>query len=139
MIEYHYTASFRLDDESLYSDWINRVIVSENFEPGSISYIFCDDAYLLDLNMRHLNHDTLTDIITFDYSENGCIAGEIFISFERVMDNAKEYKVSEDEELHRVMAHGLLHMMDYNDKTKEDIEVMRQKEFEKMKMFHVEQ
>ncbi|MFS4446078.1 rRNA maturation RNase YbeY [Maribacter sp. 2307UL18-2] len=139
MIEYHYTAGFRLDDESLYSDWLNRVIVSENFKPGSISYIFCDDAYLLDLNMRHLNHDTLTDIITFDYSENGCIAGDIFISFERVMDNAKEYKVSGDEELHRVMAHGLLHMMDYNDKTKEDSEVMRQKEFEKMKMFHVEQ
>lgn len=139
MIEYHYETNVQLEDELLYSDWINRIMVSERFRLGSICYIFCDDEYLLELNIRHLKHDTLTDIITFDYTENQTLAGDIFISYERVVDNALKYKVAIEEELKRVMAHGLLHMMGYNDKTNEEKTTMREKEIEKMNMFHVEQ
>lgn len=139
MIEYHYKTDFRLENEIWYSDWINRVVSSEGFEIDAISYIFCDDAYLLELNLKHLGHDTLTDIITFDYSENRDLSGDIFISHERVVENALDYKVATDEEVRRVMAHGVLHMMGYKDKTEKEAKLMRSKEGEKMKMFHVEQ
>jgi rRNA maturation RNase YbeY len=94
---------------------------------------------LLDLNQRFLNHDTYTDIITFDYSENGSISGEIYISIERVRENAKEFSQRFEDELLRVMAHGLLHLLGYKDKTEKEIMEMRDKEEDKMKMFHVEQ
>jgi probable rRNA maturation factor len=106
---------------------------------SALSYIFCNDQYLLDLNQTYLSHDTLTDIITFDYVEGTVVSGDIFISVDRLKENAAIFKVSFEEERLRVMAHGLLHLMGYKDKTTEDQEVMSNKENEKIKMFHVEQ
>ncbi|MEM7379674.1 MAG: rRNA maturation RNase YbeY [Bacteroidota bacterium] len=139
MIEFHYELDFALDDETYYADWIARVIKGETKNPGKLNYIFCSDSYLLDLNQKYLEHDTLTDIITFEYSEHGQISGDIFISIERVRDNAEALKVSVDDELRRVMVHGVLHLLGYSDKSKAEQERMRKLEEEKMKLFHVEQ
>ena len=139
MIEYHSENDFKLEGSSKYSDWLNRVIDSENRDLGPISYIYCDDKYLLKINKEYLEHDTLTDIITFDYSKEGLISGDIFISIERVKENALKFKVSFDSELRRVMCHGVLHLIGYNDKSDADQKMMRNKEDEKMKLFHVEQ
>ena len=95
---------------------------------GDINYIFCDDEYLLKINIEYLNHDTLTDIITFDYVENGVLNGDIYISIERVMENAGIFSVSYEQELHRVLAHGVLHLCGYKDKTESDAAFMRRKE-----------
>ena len=92
-----------------------------------MSYIFCDDTYLLDINLQYLNHDTLTDIITFDYSDENTISGDIFISIQRVRDNAKKFNVDFEEELLRVMSHGVLHLLGFNDKTESDKDLMRNK------------
>lgn len=139
MIHFHYEIGFKLDGEPLYRKWAEAVIASEERKAGDINYIFCEDAYLHELNLKYLNHNTLTDIISFDYSEGNTLNGDIFISVERVRENAGAYKVSFQEELLRVMAHGLLHYCGYNDKTPEETAVMRTKETEKIKMFHVEQ
>jgi probable rRNA maturation factor len=139
MISFNYELDFTLDNESLYESWISNVIESENKEEGEINYIFCDDDYLLDINLKYLNHDTLTDIISFDYSEDDLISGDIFISIQRVEDNASLFNVSFTEELKRVMIHGVLHYCGYKDKTQSDEVLMRQKEDEKIKLFHVEQ
>ena len=139
MIEYHYENSFKLDNESKYSDWLNRIIISEKAILGPLHYIFCDDTFLYKMNKKYLKHDTLTDIISFDYSERETISGDIFISIERVEENADKFKVTVDNELRRVMAHGLLHLLGYNDKNESDRITMRAKENEMMKMFHVEQ
>jgi probable rRNA maturation factor len=138
MISFNYENDFELSNEEQFSNWISRVIASEEKKEGEISYIFCDDDYLLNLNEQYLNHDTLTDIISFDYSMGNEIHGDIFISTERVKDNAADFKVSFEEELKRVMAHGVLHYCGYKDKTEEDEALMRSKEDEKIKMFHVE-
>lgn len=138
-IEFNYETAFRLRGEKNYSDWITRVVVGEQYKVGEITFVFCDDNYLLEMNQRYLNHDTLTDIITFDYCENGLVSGDIFISEERVKENAVSYKVGFETELKRVMAHGVLHLLGYKDKTVEDSLKMRSKEEEKMKLFHVEQ
>lgn len=106
---------------------------------GDINFIFCDDDYLLKINKEYLDHDTLTDIITFDYSVGNELHADIFISEERVRDNAADFKVSFDEELMRVMAHGVLHLCGYKDKLSEEEKIMRKKEDEKILMFHVEQ
>lgn len=137
MISFNYEFDFKLEDESLYSDWISKVISSEMKDEGEINYIFCDDEYLLQINQQYLDHDTLTDIISFDYSEGETLHGDIFISLERVRENAIDFKVSFDDELKRVMAHGVLHYCGYKDKNEDDEMLMRQKEEEKMKMFHV--
>jgi rRNA maturation RNase YbeY len=137
-INYNYETTFALKDETSYSDWLNGVLLSEGFQLGELSFIFCDDDYLLELNQKYLNHDTLTDIITFDYSEGKTISGDVFISIERVYDNAKDLQIERENELLRVMAHGVLHMMGYNDKSDIEIEKMRTKETEKLKLFHVE-
>ena len=139
MIELFYESDFRIKDEDEYVDWIGRVLNSEDSEAGVINYIFCDDDYLIEINKSYLNHDTLTDIITFDYSDKGIIHGDIFISVERVSENAVAYKDTFQKELLRVMAHGLLHLLGYNDKTPQETAVMRLKEDEKIEMFHVEQ
>ena len=139
MIEFHYETDFRVEDETKFADWLSRVIVSEDGETGQLDYIFCSDNYLFKLNKKHLNHDTLTDIITFDYSEGGLVAGDIFISVDRVRENAVAFKTNFEKELLRVMAHGVLHLLKYNDKTKEQQRQMSAKEDEKMKLFHVEQ
>jgi probable rRNA maturation factor len=138
MISFNYETDFELSSESDFTTWIQNVIASENKEEGDINYIFCDDGYLCKINIEYLNHDTLTDIISFDYSEGNFLHGDIFVSVERVAENAKEFNVSFDNELKRVMAHGVLHYCGYKDKSKSDALLMRQKEDEKIMMFHVE-
>ena len=137
MINFNYETSFELGDEELYSRWVSSIIDTEFKVEGTINYIFCDDSYLLKINEEYLKHDTLTDIISFDYSIGKELHGDIFISVERVRENAVDYRVDFTEELNRVMAHGILHYCGYNDKNKEDELVMRIKEEEKMSMFHV--
>jgi rRNA maturation RNase YbeY len=139
MISFNYETDFTLDNESIYKDWIFRIVDSEGFELGEINYIFCDDEYLHKINVEYLNHDTLTDIISFDYSVGNILQGDIFISTERVSDNANDFNVVFDDELKRVMSHGVLHYCGYKDKSPKDEALMREKEEEKMKMFHVEQ
>jgi rRNA maturation RNase YbeY len=138
MIDFNYETNFDLENEFYYSDWLGRILISEGFELGNLAYIFCSDAYLLDMNIEYLKHDTLTDIITFDYCEGKLISGDIFISIDRVKDNAIEFKVTFNEELLRVMAHGALHLMGFKDKSASDSALMRSKEEEKIKLFHVE-
>lgn len=110
------------------SNWITKTIKNEQKEAGEISYIFCSDAYLLEINRQYLNHDYYTDIITFDYVENGLISGDIFISVDRVKENAIKYEVGFLNELNRIMVHGVLHLAGYKDKAKADKELMTSKE-----------
>ncbi len=138
MISFNYETTFELDNEVLYEDWISRIIQSEGFDEGEVNYVFCDDEYLHKINVDYLNHDTLTDIISFDYTVGNLIQGDIFISIERVQDNAKDFNVSFKEELKRVLSHGVLHYCGYKDKSPKDEALMRSKEEEKMQMFHVE-
>ena len=138
MISFNYESDFSLEQEDVYASWIETIVESENKILGEISYIFCDDEYLHTINMQYLNHDTLTDIISFDYTEGDIISGDIFVSIERVEDNAKDFNVSFDEELKRVLAHGVLHYCGYKDKSDSDALIMRSKEEEKIKLFHVE-
>lgn len=135
MINFNYETDFSLAYENRYADWISRVIASEGKKEGEINYIFCDDDYLHQINVEYLNHDDLTDIISFDYSVGNELHGDIFISIERVRENAADFDVSFDEELLRVMAHGVLHYAGYKDKSDEDEVVMRKKEEEKMKLY----
>lgn len=138
MINFNYESDFKLNDEKQFSNWLSKVIRSEKCTEGEINYIFCDDNYLHKMNVEFLGHDELTDIISFDYSEKKVLNGDIFISVERVIDNAKSYQVPFEEELKRVAVHGILHYCGYKDKTKKDATLMRQKEEEKIKLFHVE-
>jgi rRNA maturation RNase YbeY len=138
MISFNYETDFELENESQYEDWISRIIESEGFDEGEINYIFCDDEYLHKINVEYLDHDTLTDIISFDYTVGNLIQGDIFVSVERVKDNANDFKVSFEEELKRVLSHGVLHYCGYKDKSPKDEALMRFKEEEKMRMFHVE-
>ncbi len=139
MITFNYENNFVLENETVYSEWISNIIVSENFIEGDINYIFCDDYYLLNINQEYLNHDTFTDIISFDYTVENCINGDVFISTERVKENAIDFNVSFLNELLRVMSHGILHFCGYKDKTESDSSLMRHKEDEKILLFHVEQ
>jgi len=139
MISFNYETEFELHYEPEFSKWLSAVILSENKKEGEINYIFCDDNYLLDINQQYLDHDTLTDIISFDYSVGNEINGDVFVSVERVKENAADYNVTFHEEIQRVLVHGILHYCGYNDKTESDERIMRSKEEEKMKMFHVEQ
>ncbi|MEO8235238.1 MAG: rRNA maturation RNase YbeY [Flavobacterium sp.] len=139
MISFNYEIDFEIQEETIYTDWISSVILSENKSEGEINYIFCDDEYLVVINQQYLNHDTLTDIISFDYSLGNEIHGDIYISVERVRENAEEFKVSFEEELKRVMIHGVLHYCGYKDKSESDEALMRSKEDEKIKLFHVKQ
>lgn len=139
MINFNYISDFQIIKEELYSKWLLKVIKSEDKIAGEIAYIFCDDSYLLNINQEYLNHDTFTDIITFDYTEGNTIAGDIFVSIERVRENAIMFDVSFDEELRRVISHGILHLSGYGDKKEDEVKIMRAKEEEKMKLFHVEQ
>ena len=108
--------------------WIQETIQNENKQTGEINVIFCSDEHLLKMNVEHLNHDFYTDIITFDYSENNIVSGDLFISKDRVEDNANQFNVSFDQEIHRVIIHGVLHLLVYNDKTEEEQKQMREKE-----------
>lgn len=136
MVSFFYETEFSLPtQEEIFSNWVEKIAQSEAKELGEISYIFCDDDYLYNVNVEYLNHDTLTDIITFDYTEQNIISGDIFISVERVKDNANDFQVDFKTELLRVMAHGILHLCGYKDKTDADSQKMRSKEDEKIKMF----
>ena len=128
MIDFNYETSFLLDNESSISNWLTSVIDAEGFKEGEINYIFCDDNYLLKLNVEFLDHDTFTDIISFDYTMGKLVSGDIFISIDRVKENAKSFNVSFDNELLRVIVHGVLHYCGYKDKTDSDAQVMRAKE-----------
>ena len=119
-------------DQKRLSEWINRVVVNNDFEIGEINYYFCSDDYLLKINREHLNHDYYTDIITFDYTVGEIISGDLFISVDTVSDNAREYKCEYFDELHRVMIHGVLHLLGIDDKTDEDQKIMTQKEDESL-------
>ena len=134
MIEFNYETNFTLANEMAITAWIERIIVSEGCSLGDVNYIFCDDSYLHKLNVSFLNHDTLTDIISFDASVDSCINGDIFISIERVKDNAMDYQVSFVEELHRVMIHGVLHYLGYKDKSEEEQLEMTEKENEAIRL-----
>ncbi|MBP9848670.1 MAG: rRNA maturation RNase YbeY [Flavobacterium sp.] len=138
MISFNYETDFLLENEAHYEAWISLIIESEGFEEGEINYIFCDDEYLHKINLEYLAHDTLTDIISFDYTVGNLIQGDIFVSIERVQDNASDFNVSFEEELKRVLSHGVLHYCGYKDKSPKDEALMRSKEDEKMQMFHVE-
>ena len=139
MIYFNYETTFELVNGSSYEKWISTIIQSEGKEEGEINYIFCDDDYLHKINVDYLDHDTLTDIISFDYSEGNFLQGDIFISVERVRENATDFNTNFEEELKRVMAHGVLHYCGYKDKSDEESLLMRKKEDEKIGLFHVEQ
>ena len=128
MITFNNEIEFQLESLGQIIEWISQSINNESFKEGDINYIFCDDEYLLKLNIKHLNHNTLTDIISFDDTLGKLISGDIFISIDRVKENANKYNVSFIDELHRVMIHGILHFCKYNDKGKEDKLQMREKE-----------
>ena len=139
IINFYSENDFKLENIDLYKNWLNRVISSEDKRLGEISYIFCDDEYLLDINQRFLDHDTYTDIISFDDSMGNLLNGDIYISTERVEENAAEFNEDFETELKRVIIHGILHYCGYKDKSEEDAALMRRKESEKIKLFHVEQ
>jgi len=128
-----------LTHPDVHSAWLKEVALSEGCEIDGLQYVFVSDEELYEMNVKYLNHNTLTDIITFDYSENRSLSGDLFISIDRVRENAVAFNASFDLELRRVMVHGLLHLAGYGDKSPEDEQLMRRKEDEKLKMFHVEQ
>lgn len=128
MILYNSETSFSLKDEKKISGWIEHISALEGFTIGEINYIFCDDIYLNSINKEFLNHDSFTDIISFDYTLGQQLNGDIYISTERVLDNAETYSVAFESELCRVMIHGVLHYMGYKDKSIEDKNEMRKKE-----------
>lgn len=139
MINFFSENNFELEQKETYENWLREVIVSEEKKEGEINYIFCDDEYLHEINVKYLNHDDYTDIISFDNAVGNILHGDIFISTERVVENAEKFQVSFEEELKRVIVHGMLHFCGYKDKTDDEAQLMRKKENEKIKMFHVEQ
>ena len=128
MIGFNYETNFKLENEDNISSWISNTIQAENCREGEINYVFCDDEYLHKLNVEFLDHDTLTDIISFDYTVGKELHGDVFISIERVVDNAKDLGLFFVDELNRVIVHGVLHYCGYKDKTEEDAKLMREKE-----------
>ncbi len=139
IINFYSENDFELENIPAHENWVKKVVASEGKKTGEISFIFCGDEYLLEMNQKYLNHDTYTDIISFDSSVGNILNGDIFISTERVADNSESYNVDFSEELKRVIIHGVLHLCGYKDKSAEEEQLMRTKEEEKMKMFHVEQ
>lgn len=121
-------SAFVLKSKLSIKQWIKSIISSENGVTGDITFVFCSDSYLLEMNKKYLKHDTLTDIITFDYSENGVISGDVCISIDRVKENAEKYEGNFEKELSRVMVHGVLHLLGYKDKNKKDKSIMTGKE-----------
>jgi probable rRNA maturation factor len=139
MIEFNYETDFELENEEVYISWLSNIISSHQKTTGAISFIFSDDDYLHQINVEYLNHDTLTDIISFDYTEEDVISGDVFISIERVKENAIDFKVDFHTELLRVLSHGILHFLGFKDKSDDDARLMRIKEDESIQLFHVKQ
>ena len=128
MIDFQYIENEKLSNTEDLNLWINNVIKEEEMIIGELVYVLCNDEYLLKKNIQFLNHNTLTDVITFDYSDDKIISGDILISTERVVENAKIFNVNYLTELHRVIVHGLLHLLGYKDKIEKDANTMREKE-----------
>ena len=129
MISYYFEdTDFIFKGKTLNNKWLRLVAESEIRKIGNISIIFCSDNYILDVNQKYLQHDYFTDIITFDYCEGDKLSGDLFISVDTVKDNALEYGTEFQDELNRVMVHGLLHLIGYDDHSEEDIKEMRAKE-----------
>ena len=120
--------SFALESEKEMVSWLVKLVEVHNRKVGELNYIFCSDDYLLKMNQEHLSHDYFTDIITFDYCEKDVISGDLFISIERTNENAKTFGKTQMNELNRVIAHGLLHLLGFKDKSAEDIAEMRNME-----------
>ena len=139
MIAYHQQGDFRLSRQKEYTDWIIKTVNAHGATIDALNYIFCTDDQLLELNNEHLGKDYYTDIITFEYEPPPRISGDIFISEDRVRENADDFGVSFEEELRRVMIHGVLHLLGYKDKEAKEVKEMREKEAEMMAMFHVKQ
>ncbi len=137
-LEFIYSTDYILSNEKLHSDWIINVVLSENFHVGNVVFAFFDDQEVKKLNKKFLNKNYYTDVISFDESRDRLINGNIAISVDRVKENAINFKCTFPDEMRRVMVHGLLHFMGYNDQNEESIKIMRKKENEKIKMFHVE-
>lgn len=108
--------------------WLKHTCECEKQKLGEVNYVFCSDEYLYKMNVEYLQHDTYTDIITFDYSEDGVVSGDIFISVERVKENASKYGVEPVEEMHRVIVHGVLHLLGFKDKAPAEQAEMTEKE-----------
>ena len=138
-IDFVYNTDFKLDNEAEISSWIAAFCQTENTSVDSLVFAFFSDEDLKTLNIKHLSHDYYTDVISFDESKNNALNGNIAISVERVADNASKYSVSFEEELRRVMIHGVLHFMGYNDSTENEIITIRKKEDYALSMFHVKQ
>lgn len=119
---------FKLSNERKTSNWIKSIVKKEGYSISEINFIFCSDEHLSEINHQYLNHKTLTDIITFDYSIEKNLQADIFISIPRVKENATKFKVEFETELHRVIIHGVLHLMGFTDKTKSQKSIMREKE-----------
>jgi len=135
MILFFSETHFLLSKKRLVKNWLYNIIKLEKKKAGDINFVFYNDEQLLALNKLYLNHDTLTDIITFNYSEKKVLNADICISVERVLENSKKYNCNFEEELRRVMAHGILHLCDYNDKKLEEKQLMKQKEEEALLLF----
>ncbi len=138
MITFNFQTPCKFTFSINHKQWLKAVIRKEGLHPGDISYLFCDDAYLLERNQYFLHHDTFTDIITFDTGFGEWVEGDIMISVDRVEENAKIYHVQFEEELLRVVVHGVLHLCGYGDKSDEETKVMRQKEGESIQLFNEE-
>ena len=138
-IEFVYNIDFILPNETKYSSWLIDVARSEGFSLKKLVYAFFNDEDLKGLNSKHLNHNFYTDVLSFDDSLGKEISGNIAISIERVKENAKRYSPSFDDELKRVMVHGLLHLMGYNDSTPDEVNLIRAKEEKMLRLFHVKQ
>lgn len=136
------SGSFELSEPQKVKLWLSEVVKRRDKQVGNINYLFCDDEYLLEANQRYLNHDTYTDIITFDYVAGGLISGDIMISTDRVGENAVNFGVPFEYELHRVIVHGVLHLLGQGDKTDSEAAEMRRLEEEALllwnDMFHVQ-
>lgn len=128
MIQFFFENIEQIKLDGNITKWLEDLIVSEQKKPGDINYIFCDDEYLLQINREHLHHDYYTDVITFDYVKGKTISGDIFVSLPRISENAVNLSKDFDSELHRVLAHGVLHLCGYKDKLDNEIAEMRQKE-----------
>lgn len=135
MILFESEISYKLKQKKKYKQWLTAIASGEKKKVGDICYLFCDDEYLLSVNQTYLQHDTYTDIITFDYTEGNIVSGDIFISIDRVKENASIFNVQFEEELLRVLAHGVLHLCGYKDKTKKEEAEMRAKENEAILLF----
>ena len=128
MIDFASQNDFAIAKNTSKKDWIQKVVRNEGKQLGELSYVFCDDNFLHTINVEFLNHDTLTDVISFDYTQGDVVGGEIYISTERVADNAKDLNIAFTDELDRVIVHGLLHFCGYSDKSDLDKEKMRELE-----------